>query len=167
VGNEPFAVILADDLIEEGSRGCLNEMIPLFNMTQSSVIAVETIQPSESKKYGIVTLFDETKKHHRISSIVEKPEPINAPSNLGVVGRYILQPSIFKALEETRVGANGEIQLTDAISRLLPKEAVYAYYLRGERYDCGSKLGYLQATINYALHHPELAEQFRAYLRRQ
>lgn len=166
VCNEPFAVLLADDLIEEGSNGCLSEMMALFLETQSCVVALENIPHSQTKKYGIVGLEDpQAQKHHRIAKIVEKPDPEKAPSNLAVVGRYILHPSIFKALEETKPDANGEIQLTDGISRLLNEEAYYGYYLTGKRYDCGSKLGYLQATVDYALRHPDLADAFKAYLR--
>ncbi len=166
VCNEPFAVLLADDLIQEGSHGCLSEMMLMFTETQANVIALESIPHAHTKKYGIVG-FDSPRaeKLHRISRIVEKPDPEKAPSNLAVVGRYILRPSIFPALEETMPDANGEIQLTDGISRLLTAEAFYGYYLTGTRYDCGSKLGYLKATVNYALHHPELAEAFKAYLR--
>lgn len=167
VGDEPFAVLLADDLIEEGAQGCLHEMASLFGKTQSNIIAVEHVPHADTQKYGIVGLDENEKKYHRISSIIEKPEPEKAPSNLAVVGRYILQPSIFKALEATQPDAKGEIQLTDAISQLLKEEAAYGYYLTGQRYDCGSKIGYLQATVNYALHHPELAESFKAYLKDQ
>ncbi|MBY0545361.1 MAG: UTP--glucose-1-phosphate uridylyltransferase GalU [Gammaproteobacteria bacterium] len=165
VNNEPFAVVLADDLIEEGSQGCLHEMVDVFTKTQSSIIALEEILPCNTDKYGIVELYREAEKYDRISHIVEKPSPEKAPSNLAVVGRYILQPSIFKALEETSPDAKGEIQLTDAISRLLEEEAIYGYHLTGKRYDCGSKLGYLQATVNYALKHPEVADPFKAYLK--
>lgn len=166
VCNEPFAVLLADDLIEEGPRGCLSEMMSLFVETQSCVVALEKVPHAHTKKYGIVGIEDlQAKKHHRISQIIEKPEPQQAPSDLAVVGRYILHPSIFNALEATQPDANGEIQLTDGISQLLSKEAYYGYYLTGKRYDCGSKLGYLQATVDYALHHPELSEGFKEYLR--
>jgi UTP--glucose-1-phosphate uridylyltransferase len=139
-------------------------MTKLFAETQSSVIALDHVPPSDTKKYGIVAISDEGGAFHRIASIVEKPEPEKAPSNLGVVGRYILQPSIFSALEEVQSDKNGEIQLTDAIAILLKNEAVYGYYLTGKRYDCGNKLGYLQATIDYALRHPEVGDAFREYL---
>ncbi len=165
IDDEPVAVLLADDLIQEGSHGCLREMLDVYNETQSSVLAVEHVPIEDTKKYGIVEIGKDSECLHRISHIVEKPEPEKAPSNLAVVGRYILQPSIFKALEETKPDAKGEIQLTDAISNLLQKEAIYGYYLTGKRYDCGNKLGYLQATIEYALRHPEVAEEFKVYLR--
>ncbi len=164
VGNEPFAVLLADDLIENNGRNCLRRMVELYEESQSSVIGVEQIPPTETQKYGIVELGEQKGKLKSIHSIVEKPAPQDALSNLAVVGRYILTPGIFATLEHTPVDHRGEIQLTDAISRLLEAEAIYAYLLEGKRFDCGSKLGYLQATINYALQHPELAAEFRNYL---
>lgn len=167
IRDEPFAVLLADDLIEEGPQGCLNNMMNLFDQTHSSIIAMEKIPHYNTKKYGIVALCDKTEKHRRVSSIIEKPAPEQAPSNLAVVGRYIFQPTIFKALESTPKDRNGELQLTDAISQLLIEEAFYGYYLTGKRYDCGSKLGFVQATINYALQHPDVTDAFAAYLREQ
>lgn len=166
VGEEPFAVLLADDLIYEGSTGCLHAMVSLFNTTQSSILAVEEVPDIDIKRYGIVALQDESQTRHRITQIVEKPEPENAPSNWGVVGRYILPSSIFKAIETVVPDKNGEIQLTDAIAHLLSKESFYAYHLKGTRYDCGSKFGYLKATVDYALHHPELAQRFYEHLKR-
>lgn len=162
--NEPFAVLLADDLIDGGSRPCLRQMVEQFDATQSSVVAVQKIQPQESKKYGVVDVAGVDQVLAKMRAIVEKPAPEKAPSNLGVVGRYILTPRIFTLLEDTRTGSGGEIQLTDAIAKLLLEEAVYAYQFEGKRYDCGSKLGYLDATIAYALKHPELADDFRAAL---
>ncbi len=164
VGNEPFAVFLADDLIDTGAQSCLERMLSQYHVTGSSVIAVQTIPQEETGKYGIVGIDEQSSTKDRIVTIVEKPSPKDAPSNLAVVGRYILTPRIFNLLEALPVGRSNEIQLTDAISLLLQEEAVYAYLLKGKRYDCGSKLGYLQATINYALRHPELAEDFRNYL---
>ncbi len=164
VMNEPFAVLLADDLIDGGANPCLKQMIDQFVSLQSSMIAVEKISPSETKKYGIVDLVSSNEKLTAIRGIIEKPDPQHAPSNLGVVGRYILTPTIFNLLETTNKGSNGEIQLTDAIAKLLIKEQVYAYQFEGKRYDCGSKLGYLEATVAYALKHPELASDFRACL---
>lgn len=162
--NEPFAVLLADDLIDGGSRPCLKQMVEQFDATQSSVVAVQKIQPQESKKYGVVDVAGADQVLAKVRAIVEKPAPDKAPSNLGVVGRYILTPRIFSLLENTRTGSGGEIQLTDAIAKLLQEETVYAYQFEGKRYDCGSKLGYLDATVAYALKHPELAEDFRAAL---
>ncbi len=163
VGNEPFAVLLADDLIENG--GCLKEMVEIYQSHGRSVIAVEEVPPEATESYGIVAVSHISGQVARIERIVEKPKPAEAPSNLGVVGRYILTPRIFDLLETVERGAGGEIQLTDAIAKLLEHELVYAYRLQGKRYDCGSKLGYLEATIDHGLRHPEVAEGLRAYLR--
>jgi UTP--glucose-1-phosphate uridylyltransferase len=164
VGNEPFAVILADDLINGGMKSCLSQMVEVFNERQCSVLGAERVAPEETNKYGIVKI-DDTQGHlHKINGIVEKPHPEVAPSNLAVVGRYILTPEIFTLLETTGRGAGGEIQLTDAIAKLLKMQDVLAYEFEGKRYDCGSKLGYLQATVEYALEHEELGEKFRSYL---
>lgn len=165
ISNEPFAVLLADDLIDGTETSCLQQMMSVFNKTQASVIAVEKIAPIESKKYGVVDVLTENSRVCEIRGIVEKPQPHEAPSNLGVVGRYILTPAIFNFLEQTAVGSGGEIQLTDAIAQLLEVEIVNAIQFLGKRYDCGSKLGYLQATIAYALKHPELADTFQVMLR--
>jgi len=164
VGKEPFAVLLADDLIHNNKKNCLSQMVEIYEAHKSSVIAVETVSRGETKNYGIVSL-DKTKDSlNRIKSIVEKPSPEKAPSNLAVVGRYILTPAIFDLLESTKKGAGGEIQLTDAIAELLKKESVYALKFEGTRYDCGSKLGYLQANVEYGLKHPELSKEFSEYL---
>lgn len=165
VSNEPFAVLLADDLIDGGKKSCLQQMIEVFKQTNSSVIAVEKISPAETKKYGVVDVESTTNVVSNIRGIIEKPSPNQAPSNLGVVGRYILTPTIFKLLEQTSKGSGGEIQLTDAIDKLLKIETVQALQFHGKRYDCGSKLGYLEATIRYALKHPELAKDFELLLR--
>lgn len=165
VVNEPFAVLLADDLIDGGQQSCLQQMMDVFNQQQSSVIAVQKIQPEDSKKYGVVDVSGAKEHVAKIRNIIEKPNPENAPSNLGVVGRYILTPRIFSLLENTSSGSGGEIQLTDAIQKLLGQEAVYALQFQGKRYDCGAKLGYLEATLAYALKHPELADDFRSSLR--
>lgn len=162
--NEPFAVLLADDLIDGGSDPCLKQMVQMFAEQQASIIAVEKIDPAETKKYGIVAVPNSKERLTAINGIVEKPQPDKAPSDLGVVGRYILTPTIFPLLEATHKGSGGEIQLTDAIAKLLNKEKVFAYQFLGKRYDCGSKLGYLEATIAYALKHPELADDFRSCL---
>ncbi|ALP53221.1 UTP--glucose-1-phosphate uridylyltransferase [Candidatus Tenderia electrophaga] len=165
VGNDPFAVILADDLINGGDNPCLSQMVEVFNDRQASVLGVERVDPSETNKYGIVKTTESKEQLNKVSGIVEKPHPEVAPSNLAVVGRYILTPEIFGLLERTERGAGGEIQLTDAIAMLLKDQAVYAYEFEGKRFDCGSKLGYLQATVEYALEHEELGEEFRAYLK--
>src|SRR3990167_1061681 len=161
IGNEAFAVLLADDLIDGHPKGCLHQMIDIFRESSSSVIAVEKIPSSETEKYGIVDVESIDKPVSIIKRIVEKPRSEEAPSNLGVVGRYILTPGIFSFLDHMTKGSGGEIQLTDAIEKLLQKESVYALQFQGRRYDCGGKLGYLEATIAYALKHPELAEDFK------
>jgi UTP--glucose-1-phosphate uridylyltransferase len=164
VMNEPFAVLLADDLIDGGKESCLRQMVRNFEKMQSSLVAVEKISPQETKKYGIVDIARTDEVLAKLQGIVEKPDPDKAPSNLGVVGRYILTPRIFNLLENTGKGSAGEIQLTDAIAKLLLEENVYAYQFSGKRYDCGSKLGYLEATVAYALKHPELANDFKRSL---
>jgi UTP--glucose-1-phosphate uridylyltransferase len=166
VNNEPFAVILADDLIENPVLGCMAQMTELFRKEQSSILGVERVDPSETKSYGIVAATEISKTLGRVETIVEKPDPADAPSNLGVVGRYILTPAIFDKIEKTGKGAGGEIQLTDAISALLQDEPVLAYEFSGSRYDCGSKLGYLIATVEHALIHKELKKDFKAYLKK-
>jgi len=165
VGQEPFAVILADDLIKSEGEGCLNEMVKAFSYHGGSILGVEEVPPSESDKYGIVSTTVVDERIARVDAIVEKPSPSEAPSNLAVVGRYILSPALFELLERVEKGAGGEIQLTDAIAELLNHEQVLSYRFTGRRYDCGSKLGYLQATVEFALDHPELREPFRDYLR--
>ncbi len=165
VGNEPFAVILADDLINGGGRTCLTQMTQVFAQHQCSVLGVERVDPSATDKYGIVKSEALSGRTERVENIVEKPKPDVAPSNLAVVGRYILMPEIFGLLEQTGRGAGNEIQLTDAIAQLLNQDQVLAYEFQGKRYDCGDKLGYLQATVEYALEHEQLGDQFRAYLK--
>jgi len=165
VGNESFAVILADDLIDGGETTCMEQMVSTFEYNRCSVLGVEEVPKEDTGKYGIVASDPITDGLNRVSAIVEKPDPEEAPSNLAVVGRYILTPRIFSLLEKTEHGAGGEIQLTDAIAALLKEEQVLAYQFKGERYDCGSKLGYLKATVEYALQHPELADDFKSYLK--
>ncbi len=158
VGDEPFAVILADDLID-APKGALAQMMDVYNATGSSVLGVETVDPSQTGSYGIVEI-EPKDAYQRVTSIVEKPKPADAPSNLAVVGRYILTPAIFDLLRHTQAGAGGEIQLTDAIATLLKQETVLAHAFSGQRYDCGSKLGYLQATLAYGCKHPEVGAEF-------
>lgn len=160
VGNEAFAVLLADDLID-ATPGCLTQMLEAYTQYNSSIIAVQEIERKDSDKYGMVDVESSSFSEKKLKSIVEKPLPEKAPSNLGVVGRYILTPRIFEFLATTPTGAGGEIQLTDAISALLSVEAVYAQQFHGRRYDCGSKLGYLEATFHFAQKHPELGEQVK------
>lgn len=163
IGNEPFAVILADDLID-APKGALRQMIEVYEQTGVSVLGVEEVEKSQTGSYGIVKT-EALDGRQRIEHIVEKPHPDVAPSNLAVVGRYILTPRIFEFLSTIQRGAGGEIQLTDAIARLLNHETVIAYPFDGKRYDCGSKIGYLQATVDLGLKHPETGDALREYLR--
>ncbi len=165
VGNEPFAVILADDLIQDADRGCMAQMVNLFNEKNCSILGVERVDPSETDKYGVVKTSEQSGSSAKIDIIVEKPKPEEAPSNLAVVGRYILTPAIFKKIENTGKGAGGEIQLTDAIADLLQDETALAYEFEGIRYDCGSKLGFLIATVEHGLLHKELKDDFMDYLK--
>lgn len=165
VGQEPFAVILADDLISDGKRGCLSQMCEVFEERGQSVLGVEEVERAETDKYGIIQAERLSDRLSKVQSIVEKPAPDKAPSTLAVVGRYIFTPRIFDFLDHLSAGEGGEIQLTDAIAGLLNEEEILAYEFEGTRYDCGSKLGYLQATVEYALKHPELKSSFREYLK--
>ena len=165
VGDEPFAVILADDLIDDGDRGCMAQMVSLYEEKQSSILGVERVDPSETGSYGIVKTGEFSGASGPVELIVEKPKPEAAPSNLAVVGRYILTPAIFEKIENTGRGAGGEIQLTDAIADLLAYEQVLAYEFEGRRFDCGSKLGFLIATVEYGLMHEELKDGFWSYLK--
>jgi UTP--glucose-1-phosphate uridylyltransferase len=164
VGNEPFYVHLADDLIE-ASEPVLAQMRDRYLESGGSVIGVQQVARSQTASYGIVATDEAGGDFARIRRIVEKPQPADAPSDLAVVGRYLLSGSIFERLKSIGRGAGGEIQLTDGIAALLQDEPVYAYRFKGKRYDCGSKLGYLEATVEYALRHPELGEQFENYLK--
>lgn len=165
IGDEPFAVILPDDLIEDSTRGCMAQMVNLYEQKHTSILGVERINPADTGSYGIVSTAQFTGKYGLIESIVEKPKPDVAPSNLAVVGRYILTPGIFDKLKKTRRGAGGEIQLTDAIADLMLDEQVLAYEFEGKRYDCGSKLGFLIATVEHGLLHNELKDDFLDYLK--
>src|SRR5262252_1007303 len=164
VGAEPFFVHLADDLIKS-EVACLAQMADVYEAKRASVLGVEVVPRQHTEKYGIVEVEANHSDTSRVKSIVEKPKPAAAPSNLAVVGRYVLAPAIFAHLERIGRGAGGEIQLTDGIAALMREEAVYAYRFKGKRYDCGSKLGYLQATVEYALGHPALGKDFKKYLR--
>ena len=164
VGDAPFAVVLADDLIDSATPA-LKQMCAVFARRGRSVIAVQNVERQETRRYGIVKTDRRSKSPHRVSGIVEKPQPAAAPSTLGVVGRYILTPRVFHHLQRVRPGAGGEIQLTDAIAALVAEEDVFAYEFEGTRYDCGSKLGYLQANLHFATRHPEVGAEFRRYLR--
>ncbi|MDG0996261.1 MAG: UTP--glucose-1-phosphate uridylyltransferase GalU [Gammaproteobacteria bacterium] len=164
VGDEPFAVILADDLIDGGDKSCLRQMVEVYEKEQSSIIGVQKVPLEDVKNYGVVAGENIQDQLWKLSGLVEKPQPADAPSNVAVVGRYILEGTIFQMLKETMPGAGGEIQLTDAIAKQLKQESVYAYEFAGRRYDCGSKLGYLQATLEYGLKHPEIGTAFREYV---
>lgn len=163
VGHEPFFVHLADDLID-AQVPCLKQMAEVYSERAASVLGVQVVPRTETDKYGIVAVEAAQGRVSRVASIVEKPKPAAAPSTLAVVGRYILTPAIFDRLETTGRGAGGEIQLTDGIAALLASEPVYAYQFEGKRYDCGSKLGYLQATVEYGLNHESLGPEFEKYL---
>lgn len=163
IGDDPFAVVLADDLID-APKPALAQMAALYEEYENSVLGVMPVATNETDQYGIVDVVELTQRVHKVTRIVEKPKPADAPSTLGVVGRYILTPKIFKHLQNVAPGAGGEIQLTDGIAALLEDERVLAFEFEGTRYDCGSKLGYLKATIEYALKHPEVAAEFQQYL---
>jgi UTP--glucose-1-phosphate uridylyltransferase len=165
IGDEPFAVILADDLVEDATRGCMAQMVKLYDEQQTSILAVERVNPADTGSYGIVRTGESSGSHAPIELIVEKPKPDVAPSNLAVIGRYILTPAIFDKLATTERGAGGEIQLTDAIADLLKDEQVLAFEFEGTRYDCGSKLGFLIANVEHGLLHKELKDDFLAYLK--
>ncbi|CAH1085489.1 UTP--glucose-1-phosphate uridylyltransferase GalU [Candidatus Nitrotoga sp. 1052] len=163
VHNEPFAVILADDLIA-GDISIIKQMADVYQRYQCSVLGVEDVPRSQTGHYGIVSSSNLEQNVEQVHAIVEKPSPSDAPSTLAVVGRYVLTPRIFHHLAKLQAGAGGEIQLTDGISALIKEEKVLAYRFNGIRYDCGSKLGYLKATVAFGLKHPELGEEFAAYL---
>ena len=163
VQNEPFAVILADDLIA-GDVSIIKQMADVYQRYQCSVLGVEDVPRSQTGHYGIVSSSNLEQNLEQVHAIVEKPSPSDAPSTLAAVGRYVLTPRIFHHLAKLQAGAGGEIQLTDGISALIKEEKVLAYRFNGIRYDCGSKLGYLKATVAFGLKHPELSEGFAAYL---
>jgi UTP--glucose-1-phosphate uridylyltransferase len=165
VGNEPFFVHLADDLIT-ADVPCLKQMAKVFMREQASVLGVEDVPANETDKYGIVATDNPRGKVSKVKRIVEKPKPAVAPSTLAVVGRYVLTPGVFERLATIGKGAGGEIQLTDGIADLMREEDVLAYRFDGKRYDCGSKQGYLEATVEHALSDPALGPTFRSYLTR-
>lgn len=170
VGHEAFAVLLADDLMvgPAGGASVLAQMAEQFEQLGQSILAVQEVPLAQTRRYGIVALGADDKAHPgamKVQGIVEKPAPEAAPSRMAVAGRYILTPAIFSHIRNQATGVGGEIQLTDGISSLLSDESVYAYQYQGKRYDCGSKEGFLEATVELALQHPEVGEHFRAYLR--
>ena len=164
VGDEPFAVILPDDLIDSDGPGCLAQMTEVFAQEQCSLVAVERVDPGDTGRWGIVDVGGSRDRVSALAGIVEKPSPEEAPSDLGVVGRYLFRPEIFPALEVTPRGAGDEFQLTDAIAILARQEMVAAYRFSGRRYDCGAKLGFLEATVELGMNHPELGPSFRDFL---
>jgi UTP--glucose-1-phosphate uridylyltransferase len=164
VGDDPFAVILADDLMDS-QPPAMARMAEIFARENASLLGVEEVPRDHTQSYGIVTIDKMQEDTARIHSIVEKPKPADAPSNLAVIGRYVLTNKVFELLSQVTPGAGGEIQLTDAISQLLSYERVLAVRLPGRRFDCGSKLGYLQASVEYGLRHPEIGAEFTRYLK--
>ena len=164
IGEEPFAVLLADDLLD-GRVPVMKQMVDAHDYYRCSVLGVQDVPRADTASYGIVAARPLAERIERVDAIVEKPRPEAAPSTLAVVGRYVLSPRIFHHLESVQAGAGGEIQLTDAISALLAEQQVLAYRYEGVRYDCGSKLGYLQATVEYALRHSEVGDDFATYLK--
>ena len=166
VGNEPFAVLLPDDLIyNKGGPSCIQQMVDVYNEKHASVIGTQTVAINDSDKYGMVAGPKLADNLSRVDEIVEKPAPAEAPSDQAVVGRYILTPAIFNKLKTTERGAGNEIQLTDAIAELRKTEEIFAYSFEGRRFDCGSKIGYLEANVEIALQHDEIAEEFKNYLK--
>jgi UTP--glucose-1-phosphate uridylyltransferase len=168
IGHEPFAVILPDDVCI-GERPVIGQLIHAYHQTHSSVVAVMEVPPDETSRYGVIASepTDDPLDHgrlHRVTRLVEKPAPKDAPSNLGIIGRYVLTPKIFDKLEQTQRGAGGEIQLTDAIQALMEEQQVFAYAFEGVRYDAGTTMGWLKASVELALQRPELGPEFRAYL---
>lgn len=163
VGDSPFAVLLGDDVVRT-ERPCLRQMMDVFEKYPSTILGVQEVQKSEVSKYGIVDATPIEKDIYKVKGMVEKPKPEDAPSQIAVLGRYIITPEIFTLLENTRPGAGGEIQLTDALCALAKQEPVYCYNFAGKRYDVGSKIGFLQATVEYALSREDLGAPFRSYL---
>jgi UTP--glucose-1-phosphate uridylyltransferase len=166
VGNEPFAILLADDLMDAGERGTavMRQMVDVYEQHPASVIAVEEVPRQDTSKYGIVSSVSFGDRMEKITAIVEKPAPEVAPSNLAVVGRYLLSPRVFDLIRTQGKGAGGEIQLTDAIARLLNEELVLAYRFDGKRFDCGSKLGLMQASVTLAKRHAEIGAEFSTWI---
>jgi UTP--glucose-1-phosphate uridylyltransferase len=164
VGDEPFAVLLADDLLD-GTVPVMRQMVDTYAAQGCTILGVQDVPRADTQSYGIVAATPAGPRIEKVSAIVEKPKPEEAPSTLAVVGRYVLTPRIFHHLENVRPGAGGEIQLTDGIASLLAEEQVLAYRYDGVRYDCGSKLGYLQATVVFGQRHPEVGAAFTQYLK--
>jgi UTP--glucose-1-phosphate uridylyltransferase len=167
VGHEPFAVILSDDVVV-GPRPCIGQLVHAYQETHCSVIAAMEVPPSETSRYGIIggeRVGHDDSRLYKVSELVEKPDPEKAPSNLAIIGRYVLTPKIFDKLEQTQKGAGGEIQLTDAIQALMQEQDVFGYAFEGTRYDAGTTMGWLKASVELALARPDTGSQFRQYLR--
>ena len=164
VGNEPFAVLLGDDLVYNEEKPCLKQLIDCYNEYNTSILGVQTVDGKDVDKYGIIKGIHIEGRVHKVRGLVEKPAVEEAPSNIAILGRYIITPQIFKILKETKPGRGGEIQLTDALSKLISEEAIYAYEFEGTRYDVGDKLGFLKATVEYALRREDLRDEFMEYL---
>ena len=164
VGNEPFAVLLGDDIVYNEGKPCLKQLIDCYDEYKTSVLGVQTVEAKDVNKYGIVNGIHIEDRVYKVKGLVEKPPVEEAPSNVAILGRYIITPQIFKILEETKPGKGGEIQLTDALLKLIDEEAMYAYDFEGTRYDVGDKLGFLKATVEYALRREDLRDGFIEYL---
>ena len=164
VGNEPFAVLLGDDIVYNEGKPCLKQLIDCYDEYNTSVLGVQTVEAKDVNKYGIVNGIHIEDRVYKVKGLVEKPPVEEAPSNVAILGRYIITPRIFKILEETKPGKGGEIQLTDALLNLMSEEAMYAYDFEGTRYDVGDKLGFLKATVEYALRREDLRDGFIEYL---
>ena len=164
VGNEPFAVLLGDDIVYNEGKPCLKQLIDCYDEYKTSVLGVQTVDAKDVNKYGIVNGIHIEDRVYKVKGLVEKPAVEEAPSNVAILGRYIITPQIFKILEKTKPGKGGEIQLTDALLKLIDEEAMYAYDFEGVRYDVGDKLGFLKATVEYALRREDLREGFIEYL---
>ncbi|MDV4150287.1 UTP--glucose-1-phosphate uridylyltransferase GalU [Clostridium sp. AL.422] len=165
IGNEPFAVLLGDDIVYNDDKPCLGQLINCYNEYKTSVLGVQEVSKENVSKYGIVGGINIEDRIYKVKELVEKPSIDKAPSNIAILGRYIITPRIFEILEETEPGKGGEIQLTDALLKLLEEEAIYAYNFEGRRYDVGDKQGFLEANIEYALRNDDLREDFTEYLR--
>ena len=165
VGNEPFAVLLGDDVVYNDNKPCLKQLIDCYEEYKTSVLGVQTVEPQDVNKYGIVGGLHIEDRVYKVKNLIEKPAVEEAPSNVAILGRYIITPKIFEILENTKPGKGNEIQLTDALLELIKHEAMYAYDFEGRRYDVGDKLGFLKATVEYALRKEELRDGFIEYLK--
>ncbi len=165
IGNEPFAVLLGDDVVD-AEVPCLKQMIDVYNEYKTSILGVQTVDPEDVSKYGIVNCIHVEDRVYKVKDLVEKPKKDKSPSNIAILGRYIITPKIFECLEKTTPGSGGEIQLTDALKLLASSEAMYAYDFIGRRYDVGNRMGFLEATVEFALKRDDLKDEFRAYLER-